>query len=81
MSDFEEFLRKSKQEDMDGYRVPDIKEFIDGFEYEVHSEGYYIDSIEDYWGWYDYKYNIGTCWRDIDQIKRELKSGNIRVKI
>ncbi len=60
------------------YRIPDISEFIDGFEYEVYSEGVFDDGIEDFAGWY--KYTVGVdCWRDIDQIERELIAGNIRV--
>lgn len=62
------------------YRTPKIEEFIDGFSYEIYSEGYSDESIEDFCGWY--KYTIGQdCWRDIDDIEIELKNGNVRVKI
>lgn len=60
------------------YRIPDIKEFIKGFEYEVYSEGFYDDCIEDFEGWYRYKFKEGICWRTKEDIKRELKNGYIR---
>ena len=60
-----------------GYRIPTLNEFVDGFEYEIYSEGYFEDSIEDFCGWYVYKFNK-DCWRDIDDIERELQNGNIR---
>jgi len=63
----------------EGYRIPKIEEFIDGFKYEVYSEGYFEDSIEDFCGWYEYEFNQGMCWRDIEDIERELKNGNIQV--
>ena len=63
------------------YRIPTIDEFVDGFEFEVYSEGLYEDSIEDFWGWYEYKFNKGDCWRDIDDIINELNNGNIRCKV
>jgi len=59
------------------YRIPTIEEFVDGFTYEVLSEGYWEDSVEDFWGWYTY--TIGkNCWRDEYDYERELKNGNIR---
>lgn len=62
------------------YRIPSISEFIDGFEYEIYSEGYFEDSVEDFGGWY--KYTIGKdCWRDLEDIENELLKNNIRVKI
>ncbi len=63
-----------------GYRVPDIFEFVKGFKYEVYSEGYWEDSIEDFCGWYEYTFGM-NCWRDIEDIERELLNGNIQVKI
>lgn len=63
----------------EGYRIPKIEEFIDGFTYEVYSEGYFEDGVEDFCGWY--KYTIGIdSWRDIEDIERELKRGNIQVR-
>lgn len=60
-----------------GYRIPKIEEFVDGFTYEVYSEGYFDDSVEDLCGWYTY--TVGAnCWRSIEDIERELKAGNIR---
>ena len=64
----------------DGYRIPDISEFVKGFEFEVYSEGYWEDSIEDFCGWYTYKFEEGWSFRDINDIKRELKNGCIQVK-
>jgi hypothetical protein len=64
----------------DEYRIPILTEFIDGFEFEVYSEGYFEDSIEDFHGWYKYKFGHDN-WREIEDIKRELKEGNIRVKM
>lgn len=58
-------------------RVPDISEFVEGFEFEVYSEGYFEDGIEDICGWYKYTMG-GNNWRDIEEIEQELKSGNIR---
>jgi len=55
-----------------------LYEFIDGFEFEVYSEGYWEDSIEDFCGWYEYKFGYNN-WRDIDEIERELKLENIQV--
>lgn len=73
--------RKNLQEQLrDGYRIPKIEEFINGFKYEVYSEGYFEDSIEDFCGWYEYEFNQGMCWRDIEDIERELKNGNIQVR-
>lgn len=62
------------------YRVPDISEFEEGFKYEVYSEGYWEDSIEDFCGWYEYTVGV-SCWRHRDDIERELLNGNIQVKI
>jgi len=62
----------------EGYRIPSIDEFVDGFEFEVLSEGYFEDSVEDFWGWYKYKFG-GNNWRDIEDIERELELGNIQV--
>ncbi len=64
-----------------GYRIPRIDEFILGFEYDVYSDGASIESIEDFSGWYSYRFNKGLCFRDIDDINTELERGNIRVKI
>lgn len=61
-----------------GYRIPSIEEFDDGFEYEIYSEGYFDDSIEDFCGWYSYTVGV-DCWRDIEDIERELELGNIQV--
>lgn len=62
------------------YRVPTIDEFIHGFTYEIYSEGYFEDSVEDYCGWY--KYTVGVdSWRNFGEIEHELQNGNIRVKI
>jgi hypothetical protein len=68
------------QELRNGYRMPTIDEFIDGFEFEVYSEGYFEDSIEDVCGWYKYKFGHKN-WRDIEDIKRELELGNIQVRV
>lgn len=62
------------------YRIPTLDEFEFGFEYQVYSEGIYEDSIEDFCGWYEYKFMIGDCFRDLEDIESELKNGNIRVK-
>ena len=59
------------------YRIPKIEEFVDGFNFEVHSDGYFEDSIESFWGWYKYKFGQDN-WRDIEEIKEELKDGNIQ---
>ena len=60
------------------YRIPKIEEFVEGFEYEVYSEGLFEDSVEDFCGWYKYTFGV-DCWRDIEDIEQELKAGNIRV--
>lgn len=62
-----------------GYRIPLINELIDGLAYEVYSPGYYDTDIEDIAGWYPY--TIDSDWRDIEDIRKELSEGNIRVKI
>ena len=31
-------------------------------------------------GWYPYKFGLGFCWRDLEDIKREIDYGNTRVK-
>lgn len=64
----------------EGYRIPELSEFVDGFEYEVYSEGCFEDSIEDFFGWYTYRFNKGMCFRDIEDIERELENGNIQVR-
>lgn len=61
------------------YRTPDLSEFADRFVFEVYSEGYWEDSIEDYCGWYQYTLG-GNNWRDSDEIAAELGKGNIRVE-
>jgi len=66
---------------MSTYRVPTIDEFVKGFEYEVYSEGLYEDSIEDFYGWYPYEFELGFCWRDLEDIEREIGYGYIRVKV
>lgn len=60
------------------YRVPAIEEFINGFSFEVYSEGYFEDSIEDFCGWYSYTMGENN-WRDNEEIKHELDAGHIRV--
>jgi hypothetical protein len=62
------------------YRVPNIKEFVKGFSYEVYSEGYYEDCIEDFCGWYQYTFGL-DCWRDLEDIELNLLNGNIRCEI
>lgn len=62
------------------YRVPKIEEFVYGFTYEVYSEGYFEDGVEDFCGWYTYTVGV-DCWRDIEEIESELNIGNIRVPI
>jgi hypothetical protein len=64
----------------ENYRIPTIDEFIDGFTFEVYSEGYFEDSIEDFCGWYEYTFGRDN-WRDIDDIERELELGNIQVRL
>jgi hypothetical protein len=63
----------------DDYRAPDISEFVSGFKYEVWSEGYYEDSVEDFCGWYEYE--VGKDWRDMGDYAYELKQENIRVLV
>lgn len=76
----EYIISKYGKEHFKLFRIPIIEEFINGFTYEIYSEGYFEDSIEDHCGWYEY--TIGkNCWRHIDQIKQELLEGNIAVRI
>lgn len=63
-----------------GYRIPKIEEFIDGFEFEVWSDGLFEDCIEDFCGWYPYTMGANN-WREIEDIERELKEGNIQTKM
>lgn len=63
-----------------GYRFPRMEEFVKGFEYEVYAQGDDVFSIEDFAGWYKYRFEEGLCWRDLEDIERELKNGNIQVK-
>ena len=65
------------QELRKNYRIPTIDEFVDGFTYEVYSEGYFEDSVEDFCGWYTYTVGKNN-WRDIEDIERELRLGNIQ---
>lgn len=62
------------------YRTPRLEEFTTGFAYQVYSEGYHEDSIEDFCGWYSYNFQQGLCFRDLEDIKRELNEGNIRAE-
>ena len=71
---------KQFEELRENYRIPTIDEFVDGFEFEVYSEGYILDSIEDLHGWYKYKFGYNN-WRDLDEIQIELDLGNIRCYI
>jgi len=60
------------------YRIPKIEEFVNGFTFDVYSEGMFDDCIEDFCGWYTY--TIGkNNWRDIEEIQYQLEKGNIRV--
>ena len=68
------------QELREGYRKAKIEEFIDNFKFEVYSEGYVEDSIEDFCGWYKYKFGVSN-WRDVEEIEEEIEKGNIQVKI
>jgi len=61
------------------YRIPKIEEFVEGFVYEVYSEGFFEDSIEDFSGWYEYTIG-GDCWRDKEDIEKMLINGKIRCK-
>lgn len=63
------------------YRVPDISEFVDGFEYEIWSDGFDDGDLEDFCGWYTYKFGEFPNWRELDEIKQELLNNNSRVKI
>ncbi len=60
------------------YYTPDIEDIRVGYEYEVYSEGLWEDSVEDFLGWYEYKFSIGNCFRDIDDIKTLMKNRYIR---
>jgi hypothetical protein len=60
------------------YRIPRIEEFVDGFRFEVYSEGYFEDSIEDFCGWYPYVMGFSN-WRDLGEIQVLLDAGYIRV--
>lgn len=62
------------------YRTPSLDEFVDGFEFEIYSEGYFEDCVEDFCGWYPYKMG-GNNWRDLEDLEEELLSGNIRVAV
>jgi len=65
-------------EEKEKYRIPTLSEFVEGFEYEVYSDGLFEDSIEDFFGWYRYKFQQGSCFRDLDDIQLALLNGNIR---
>lgn len=65
---------------MGEYKIPKIEEFIDGFIFEIYSEGYWEEDIEDFCGWYEYTMGKDN-WREIEDLKDELKKGNIRAKI
>lgn len=62
------------------YRVPIIEEFVDGFRFQVYSEGCDDLGVEDFMGWYEYVMG-GNNWRSMEDIKCELELGNIRVKV
>jgi hypothetical protein len=62
------------------WRIPTLEEFVNGFSFQIYSAGYFEDSIEDFAGWYTYTMGENN-WRDIDEIKTELKAGHIRVEI
>ena len=49
-----------REELRENYRIPTIDEFVDGFEFEVYSEGYWEDSVEDLCGWYEYKFGYNN---------------------
>jgi hypothetical protein len=63
------------------YRKPLLDEFIIGLEYEVYSEGMSGGSIEDYMGWYSYKFGLGNCFRELCDIHYLLECDMIRVKV
>jgi hypothetical protein len=57
--------------------VPSIDEFVNGFKFEVYSEGYGDEGIEDFCGWYEYTFGLDN-WRDLDQLEAELRDGNVQ---
>lgn len=63
----------------ENYIIPtSLDQLPTGTKFEVWSEGYYDDSIEDFCGWY--VYTIGeNNFRDDEQLKTEMKHGNIRI--
>ncbi len=63
------------------YRVPDVSEFVNGFEYEIYSEGFNEGDLEDFCDWYPYKFGVHPNWRELEEIEQELINNNIRVKI
>ena len=65
--------------DSSKYRIPDLSEFVEGFAFEVYSEGYWEDSVEDFAGWYRYTMGRDNC-RDMEEIRAELRKGNIRAR-
>ncbi len=59
------------------YRIPDIYEFVEGFEFEVYSEGNDDECVEDFCGWYPYKMGYSN-WRDLDELKELILRKEIR---
>ena len=74
-------VNMKKRKMLGDYRIPIIEEFVEGFRYEVFSEGKMIADIEDRCGWYTYQFKEGYCWRVLDDIKLDLINENIRVLI
>ena len=79
MKDSWSFIMTHFKNDSAQYRGPTLNEFIDSFSFEVYSEGYFEDCLEDFSGWYSYTMGKNN-WRDLDEIVHELNKGNIRVK-
>ena len=74
-----EIIEENKINNMESYYIPKIEEFIDGFVYEIYSEGCFDENIEDFAGWYEYTMGKDN-WRTIEEIAEQINLGNIRVK-
>ena len=68
---------------MNKYYTPEIEEFHTGFEFEIWSDGYFEDDVEDIAGWYEYTFNV-RCWRSLSDIEELLNDSvtkmSVRVK-
>jgi hypothetical protein len=61
-------------------RIPAIDEFVNDFRFEVYSEGFSEESVEDFCGWYPYQMGRSN-WRDLEELQILIDKEEIRTPL